>query len=79
MPTVAQNIRAKYSPHSSVNDQAIDSQRTSPSRRTKRMLKYADLGSADSVPKKMAPAESAKYSSQSTGSASPANPGVRRR
>ena len=32
MPTVDQNIRAKYSPHSSVNDQAIEIQTTSPSR-----------------------------------------------
>ena len=54
MPTVAQNSRAKYSPQSSVNDQAIDSQTTSPSRTTNRTLKIAVCRSADSVPKKIA-------------------------
>jgi hypothetical protein len=34
MPTVAQNISARYSPHSSVKFQAIESQSTSPSKTT---------------------------------------------
>ena len=55
MPTVAQITRAKYSPQSSVNDQAIDIQTTSPSMTMNRMLKTPVCRSADSVPRKIVP------------------------
>src|SRR5208337_1170069 len=62
MPTVAHVTRAKYSPQSSVNDQAIDSQTTSPSMMMNRTFKTPVCRSADSVPRKIAPPGLLKYS-----------------